>query len=149
VKIKFNWGTGIVLAIVVMVTGLGVLIGISMYQDFDLVDKDYYQKGIHYQEHIEKIKNTDLLSEKITYIKEDGKLILKFPALLKNKVLKGQVHFYCPVNSDNDYKTSIQLNDSLLQVVDLKSLSPGRYIIKLDWYSDTVGYYQEFDLKIE
>ena len=57
-KIRFNWGTGIVAAIVLIVAGLGVLVWIAARQDFDLVDKDYYQKGVNYQKQIDKIRYT-------------------------------------------------------------------------------------------
>ena len=58
-KIKFNWGTGVVLALLVMIAGMSFLVSIAIRQDFDLVDKDYYQKSITYQQHIEKVGNTD------------------------------------------------------------------------------------------
>jgi len=51
-KIKITWGTGIVIALVVMISGMIYLVSIAVRQDYDLVDKDYYQKSVNYQQHI-------------------------------------------------------------------------------------------------
>ncbi len=148
-KIRFNWGTGIVLVIIIIIIGLGVLVWIAARQDFDLVDKDYYQNGVQYQQHIDKIKNTNSLSDKITYSTEGTNLVLKFPFFFRNHPPEGQIFFYSPVNESNDYKIPVHLSDSLSQVIDLNLLKSGRYIIKIDWSSDSLGYYQEINLTVE
>ena len=53
-KIKFNWGTGIVIAMIVMVSGMIFLVSIALRQDYDLVEDDYYQKSVDYQRHIDE-----------------------------------------------------------------------------------------------
>jgi len=147
-KFRFDWGAGIVTAIVVIIAGLGTLVWIASRQDFDLVDKDYYQKGVQYQNHIEKIKNAEALAEKLSCSITGKTLRLKFPG---NRELNpsGQVYFYSPANSDNDLKSPIRLNDSLWQDFDLNLLKSGRYLLKVDWTCDSVGYFQEFTIKID
>jgi len=62
-KIKFNWGTGLVIAMAVMIGGMVTLVTIAVRQDYDLVEDNYYQKSVDYQQHIEKVKRTDALEQ--------------------------------------------------------------------------------------
>ena len=48
-KSKFNWGTGILITIIIfMVITIGTVVFL-MNQDVDLVTSDYYNKGIQHQ----------------------------------------------------------------------------------------------------
>ena len=78
---KINWGTGIVIALVVMIGGMIYLVSIAVRQDYDLVDKDYYQKSVNYQQHIEEVKNTAALTERIKFDQSAETLKISFPNL--------------------------------------------------------------------
>jgi len=80
-KVKINWGTGIVIALVVMISGMIYLVSIAVRQDYDLVDNDYYQKSVNYQQHIEEVKNTEALAEKIKFEQSTDTLKITFPNL--------------------------------------------------------------------
>ena len=54
-KLKFNWGTGIFIFIIIGILWYIFLVIFSMKQDFYLVEDDYYSQGINYDKHIEKI----------------------------------------------------------------------------------------------
>ena len=148
-KIKINWGTGILITIFIIVAGLGLLLSIAIRQDFDLVDKNYYQNGVQYQRQIEKIRNTSMLSEKITTRLSGKNLLLKFPVVFRDSLTSGLIYFYCPADAKNDFKVAVHPDDSLAQSVDLNLLKSGRYIMKIDWSSGVEGYYQEIELNIE
>lgn len=148
-KIKFNWGTGIVLALLVMVAGMSFLVSIAVRQDFDLVDKDYYQKSITYQQHIEKVGNTANLDVKIIFGLSADTLKLTFPKISDYQNVTGKIHFYSPVEARRDYSLEVKTDTAFLQIVDLKNLEKGRYQVKIDWTANEVSYYQEEEIVIE
>ena len=60
---KSNWGKGITILISGFVIFMLGLVGFASFQSFNLVETDYYQKEINYQDHIDKVKRTSVLSD--------------------------------------------------------------------------------------
>lgn len=145
-KIKFNWGTGIVIAMIVMVSGMIFLVSIALRQDYDLVEDDYYQKSVDYQQHIEQVKNTDALAEKIKFEQTANSLILKFPQVAAVSDYSGEIHFYSPVEADLDETVKLKLDEQFSQTISLTHLKSGRYTVKIDWKAANVAYYQEYEI---
>jgi hypothetical protein len=143
---KFNWGTGIVLAFLIMISGMVYMVSIAIRQDFDLVDDDYYQKSITYQQHIEKEQNNDALAEKIKFDQSPESLTLTFPNLAGIQEYSGEIHFYSPVEKRRDLTVKITLDAKYNQIIDLKDLERGRYQVKIDWKVGKTGYYQEEEI---
>ena len=148
-KIKFNWGTGVVLALLVMISGMIVLVSIAVRQDFDLVDNDYYQKSITYQQHIEKVGNTAALEKKIAFELSEDSLKLTFPNLANYGDYTGEIHFYSPVEARRDFNLAVKLNSGYTQSIDLQNLEKGRYQVKIDWTANGVSYYQEEEIAVD
>lgn len=147
-KMKINWGTGIVIALVVMIGGMIFLVSIAVRQDYDLVDKDYYQKSVNYQQHIEEVKNTAALTEKIKFDQSADTLKISFPNLGNVQEYSGEIHFYSPVEEKRDETIKLKLNGNFSQSVGLKSLKSGRYTVKIDWSVGKVSYYQEEEITV-
>lgn len=148
-KMKINWGTGIVIALVVMIGGMIFLVSIAIRQDYDLVDNDYYQKSVNYQQHIEEVKNTEALSEKIRLEQTDDSIRLTFPKLSAISDYSGNIHFYSPVEEKRDETIKLNLTDNYSQSIALKSLKSGRYTVKIDWSANKVSYYQEEEIVLQ
>lgn len=148
-KIKFNWGTGIVLAFLIMISGMTYLVSIALRQNDDLVENDYYQKSIAYQQHIDKSHNNDALTEKIKLVNSPGSLKLTFPNLANLQEYSGEIHFYSPVEEKRDMTVKIKLDISYDQTISLSNLQKGRYQVKIDWSVGKVDYYQEEGITVE
>jgi nitrogen fixation protein FixH len=148
-KMKINWGTGIVIALVVMIGGMIYLVSIAVRQDYDLVDNDYYQKSVNYQQHIEEVKNTEALPEKIRLEQTDDSIRLTFPKLSAISDYSGSIHFYSPVEEKRDETIKLNLTDNYSQSIALKSLKSGRYTVKIDWSANKVSYYQEEEIVLQ
>jgi len=147
-KIKFNWGTGIVLAMIVMIGGMITLVSIALRQDYDLVESDYYQKSVDYQKHIDQVKNTEALAEKIKFNQTSDSLRLTFPQLSAVENYSGEIHFYSPVEANRDETLKLKLDARFNQAVSLKGLKNGRYTVKVDWTANQTTYYQEQDITV-
>lgn len=146
---KINWGTGIVIALVVMIGGMIYLVSIAVRQDYDLVDNDYYRKSVNYQQHIEEVKNTEALPEKIRLEQTDDSIRLTFPKLSAISDYSGNIHFYSPVEEKRDETIKLNLTDNYSQSIALKSLKSGRYTVKIDWSANKVSYYQEEEIVLQ
>ncbi|HKJ41627.1 MAG TPA: FixH family protein [Sunxiuqinia sp.] len=145
-KFKINWGTGIVIAMIVMISGMLLLIYIATRQSYSLVETNYYQKEIAYQEQIDKTRNANALKEKIALTQSKNNLMLKFPGLFQTDTVKGTIHLYCRVSDKNDLIVPIQLNNRLTQLVPIEKLPRGRYKVMVDWTAQQTPYYQELDI---
>lgn len=131
-----------------MISGMIYLVSIAVRQDFDLVDKNYYQKSITHQQHIDKVRNNDALPEKIRIELSADSLKLSFPNLASAQEYSGEIHFYSPVAEKRDMTLKIKLEENKIQMIDLKSLEKGRYKVKIDWNVSGVGYYQEEEIEV-
>jgi hypothetical protein len=147
-KLKFNWGTGIVLALIVMIGGMIFLVSIALRQDYDLVESDYYQKSVDYQKHIDEVKNTEALPEKVRFEQTTDSLKLAFPSLSLVDDYSGEIHFYSPVEEKRDETVKLKLNNQFIQAIDLKNLKSGRYTVKLNWTANKQSYYQEQEITV-
>lgn len=140
---KFNWGTGIFMVITLFILAVVLFFIWSSNQDINLVEENYYEKELAYQERIDRIKNTESLGEKIEVSLSQGSLRIDFPKSLGGKGVEGNVFFYRPSDPGKDFTLPLAINDSSYQIIEARQLDPGRYIIKIDWVADGIKYYYE------
>ncbi|MFH4964098.1 FixH family protein [Gaetbulibacter sp. M235] len=139
---KFNWGTGIVLAFIGFISFIMYFV-ISMNfnkkYDHDLVTEDYYKMELSYQDDINKQNNANSLEENVSYTKTSEGLLIKFPQNFDPKKITGKVSLYRPSNKHLDFETPISLSETYLLVPD-KRLLDGRWDISIDWQYDGKSY---------
>ncbi len=145
---KFNWGTGIVIGMVVY---MGFIITLSTKMigtKVDLVDKNYYELGIEHEQHIERIKATQALSQpvdiKVNFSTQQ--LELTFPNEFSNQEINGTIILFRPADKNKDIKQAIKLDEQLNQSISILDLSEGIWKVKLQWSSNGKAYYQEKDI---
>jgi len=145
---KFNWGTGILLTIIIFMAIMIGIIVFSMNQQVNLVSPDYYPKGVNHEKHLEKQRNLANLSSKVSYTKSTDSLTIIFPDEFRNKRVEGSVQFYFMTNFEKDIKKDIDLDTNQSQSFSLNQFENGRYLIKLNWFASEMAYYQEIDLNL-
>ncbi|MFV9550295.1 FixH family protein [Algibacter sp. PT7-4] len=139
---KFNWGTGIVMAFIGFISFIMYFIitmNVNNKYDHDLVSDNYYADELQYQNDINKLKNTKTLIENISYKKTTNGLLIKFPETLDYKNIKGKLFLYRPSNKQLDFETAISLSNSNLLIPDNR-LVDGRWNIKIDWQYNGKSY---------
>ena len=147
-RIKFNWGTGIFITIIVFVTFFVGFIFFSLTHDVNLVTKDYFPEEIAYESTLQKIKNTQKLTQKISYNKTKKTIEIIFPEAYDYKKVIGQIHFYYISSYRNDKRFRIQPNQFGKQIFALSEFKKGRYSIKIEWSYNEKVYYQEIKIII-
>lgn len=143
-----NWGTKIAILYAGFVALIGSMVFISMNQKVDLVAKDYYQQELNYQTRIDAINNAKILNEEIAFQVEGKKVTLNFPEEISDK-LNGEVNFYCPANSSNDFKVKLQSDKKGQQIISNEKLIHGMYKMQISWTADNKDYYTEKAITIE
>ncbi len=140
---KFNWGTGILITIILFMI---IVISTAVYlmnQDVDLVTNDYYNKGINHQQQIDRMNRTNAMDDEVQIRPENGYLKLKFPKSYAQKSFNGTIQFYRPSDSKKDFSLSISIDTSAQQIIPVQNLEKGYWKVELSWTQDSLEYYKE------
>ncbi|RKE98176.1 FixH family protein [Ichthyenterobacterium magnum] len=132
---KFNWGTGIVLAFIGFISFILYFVinmNVNSKYDHDLVTEDYYGEELKFQNDIDKEQNAKALDKNISWEKAENGLLIKFPKTFKVQNITGKVFLYRPSNKQFDFETPISLSNHNLLIPDNRLLD-GRWNIKVDW----------------
>jgi hypothetical protein len=142
-KIRFNWGTGITISIIVFMIIIIVITTIFMNQRVDLVTDNYYEKTLTYQDQINTYKRTAGLDGKVSLKYGDNTLALSFPRTYFRKVDNGQLYFYRPSDSRKDFIIPIQLDEKGSQTLNTYKVEKGYWKIEIRWTMNNENYSSE------
>jgi len=139
---KFNWGTGIVLAFIGFIGFIMFfIIKMSTNEKYDhqLVVEDYYEQELNLQKEIDNEKNSKKLKQNISWKKTEEGLLIKFPNDLNFSKISGKVFLYRPSDKQFDFETPISLSSHNLLIPDNRLLD-GRWNIIIDWEYNDISY---------
>lgn len=132
-KINFNWGFGIAATYIGFVIILLIMVVIFMKQDVTLETKNYYAKGLSYQEQIEKMNRSKSLSEPLSISLNDNAIKISFPKLFSKENISGTITLYRPSNDKNDFVIPVAPDSSNIQLISTINLSKGLWKVRVDW----------------
>ena len=148
-KMKWNWGTKLLISIIVFMLFLTAFFVLMMRQTFYLVEKDYYPKGLNYQQRIDKSINAKLLEE-VVEIENNGEyLIFRFQSFFNPSEISGTIQLYRPSDAKQDVNLDIQPDSNRQIFYPVKNLIKGKYIAKINYTYGDKDYYQEKSVFIE
>jgi hypothetical protein len=149
-KIIGNWGLWIIIALVIFLCYIAVFLVFVGGERFDIVEENYYEKGLQYQKQIDIVSRTSNLSEKLLIIKNENQLTVILPKDFKGSDINGKITFYRPSDSRLDRGYYIRVDSNLTQTFDITDFTRGIWIVKLILKSDFSGevkdYYFEEEL---
>ncbi|MCG8474950.1 MAG: FixH family protein [Cytophagales bacterium] len=142
-----NWGKGIIAAYAFFVVFILTMVFWAMRQDVSLVEKDYYQEEIRYQDQIERIRNANKEENRLEwkYDADSRQLTLKYAKKHHTQGLSGELKLFRPDNAKADI-LFVMDGSSAEQVLELKKLKAGLWKIKAKWKSNDEEYYKEGSL---
>ena len=144
-KIRWNWGTGIFIAIISMMAFVGFLVHKTFDYKINKVSDDYYEKGLNHSEQMNKVENSRPFEEDFKVIYQDD-CTVKFPAAFKGKNMEGKVLFFRPSDYSNDLSFDLKLDTNMMQHFPLDHFLKGKYIIKASFESEGKAYYFEEEI---
>ena len=148
---KFNWGTGIVIAFALFMTFiLSYVFKVQSNDKYDheLVVEDYYKKEATVQGDIEKQENANALTNKVTIEKTADGVKIQFPADFDYSKIIGKVSLYRPSSQKLDFEIPISLSSPHL-LIPKSNLASGLWDISIDWEYDGVKFLNKDALRIE
>lgn len=134
-KIKLNWGFGVVVAFVGFISFIMYFIVSMMTNekyDYDLVTEEYYKQELSYQKEIDLEKTTQLVGMQVQTAKVAEGLQITFPEKIDPKLVSGTMFLYRPSNKQQDFEIPISLSDSHLLIPNNR-LKDGRWNIQIKW----------------
>lgn len=149
-KKKFNWGSGITIAIVVFVLATLSTVSYLISLEFYLVSEDHYEDGVQYQETIDGIQRAKNLETPVLILFDEPTVSIKitFPQALITDSLSGNVTFYRPNDSNQDRRYKLQLDENGRQSIPVSDFEDGRWKMTLEWKSDSLTYIDQKNIFI-
>jgi hypothetical protein len=139
---KINWGTGIVIAIVLFMSFILYFVfkvQTNSAYDNELVIQDYYKAEKALDDDMARMTHANNLQEKVV-INTDGEGIhVHFPESFDYQKIAGKVSLYRPSNQKLDFEIPVSLSSSHL-LIPKSSLVDGLWDITIDWTYDGIGY---------
>ena len=141
---KLNWGHKLAIAMTLFI-GFIVTMGIIMGTSTDSIEEsNYYEKGLHYDNQIEKEKNTRALSEKpvIRFDNSSHSLVIVRPIELKMQ--QTSLLLYKPNAKSKDLDVDISELEVDNEVrIPMSDMPNGKWIAKFNWSDGERAYYLE------
>ncbi|HUM97784.1 MAG TPA: FixH family protein [Chitinophagaceae bacterium] len=144
-----NWGNKLLIAFIVFISGISFLVYRSTQTNFEMVENDYYNQELAYQQKIDQRNQANQLSQQASVFQNNDGVVLKIPEDMKHKPLTGNVWFYCAYDKTKDRKYQLETDTSLSQLFTTGSILPGTYTLKLQWADEEKSYYTEKYLKVK
>lgn len=148
-KIKFNWGTGILIAIL-------SFIGFIMYffvktatdktYNHELVTEDYYNQELAFQQMVEMEKNAeqDRVGPSISILQDSG-IVFSFPQNVDLTSLQGVVKFYRPSSEKLDFQLPLKIEDTRM-FIPKELLQKGLWKVDILYQINQKKYKTHFDI---
>ncbi len=145
---KFNWGTGIFIFLVLFLLACAAFIIFTIRQNVNLVHKDYYEKGVNYTDQMNVSARSKQYYSSIQTQLFKEYLRIDLEDSLASKIDSGNVLLYRPSNSRLDIILPLnQIENSIL--ISKEDLVTGRYILKMTWYFDGQKYQVDKQVNVQ
>ena len=127
------------------------LVVFASFQDFHMVEENYYDKEIAYQQHIDKVSRTRQLSERLSIELDQtsGLIQIQFPTFIDPATISGDILFFRPSNAAMDRKITIDIDSNSLQEISPTGLEKGRWKLMIYWQVDTVEYFDQQEIYLQ
>ena len=141
-KIKINWGTAMVIAMVLFMAFILQFVYRSIALDkyeHQLVSEDYYKDELYYQQEIDKMNNASKLTQNVKVDRVGEGMLVSFPDEMTFTEITGIVYFQRPSDERLDFQKNISLSDHNVLITDDKLIN-GKWKVKIDWKYDEEEY---------
>ncbi|MEN8137943.1 MAG: FixH family protein [Bacteroidota bacterium] len=148
---KFNWGHGIALFLIVfVVTTVGVVIKISTDDTYshELVSENYYEDELKYQEEIDYVKNASELSSPVRYRATSDGLLISFPKDFSLSEYKGTVKMQRPSNKILDLEIPIVLDENHQMLISRDKALEGKWNLRIEWEASEKKYLYKAKIRL-
>jgi hypothetical protein len=119
-----------------------------MSNKVDLVTDRYYDKGIRYQEHINRIQRTADRQDQILVRQDSESVTLEFPCRDLTSRIDGTITMYRPSDRQHDFTLGVKPDTNGLQRITTDTFKRGFWRIQITWREDNEEYFSESPIMI-
>ncbi len=109
-----------------------VLVTSMIKQNIDVVETNYYERGIKYQQEIDSREGAENL---MSVSNDEHSLYLK---TLNLQSVKGAVYFYRPSDMKKDFEVPFEMQSGELIAIPIDAIDKGLWNLKIKW-NDSKG----------
>jgi nitrogen fixation protein FixH len=144
------WAVGVTALVGAFILLMAVCVIIASRQDYQLVEADYYKRGLDYQQRIDNLNRANALATdlSITYAADAQTVELGYPPAPHHDGSDGTIVLYRPSEARWDRTYRVAPDSAGRQVIDISDLPPGLWRVKVDWSGGGDRYYAETALVI-
>ena len=142
----FNWGHKIGLVILLFLIALGTMVYCAMQQTNEMMDANYYQQELAYQDVIDARKNLRHFSDAALFTQNDTALMMQLPAGTCEHILEGKLALLRPDDQAKDIH--LPFTQTRLSIPKAQ-LSKGTYTARIHWENKGVPYDKEESLYVQ
>ncbi len=139
-NIPWNWGTKLTIFIIIFILFIIVLVYKSMTNDIMLVEKDYYPKGLVYQDRIDEMKNAKPLLPYFQIQQNQDFVIFSMAEIHPDT---GTITFFRPSDNNLDMTYQLMPDNASRMHLPLDDFTKGKYVAKIYWKEAGTAYYIE------
>ena len=136
---KFNWGTGILIFLILFLIAAGFFIGFAMRQDVSLVHEDYYERGVDHTNQMKVEARSAQFVEAVKTSFAEGLLLVEVEKSVATQMDSATVQLYRPSDVNLDLIFDFEAATNPLPIP-MERLVPGRYILLVNWSSAGLRY---------
>lgn len=147
-----NWGKGIILIYIFFVAGIGYLVYGATQTNFELVEENYYEKELAFQNQINWTKNAIDQKMKLHIEEVAAGVVISVQSqdsTVNNAFTSATAWFYNPMEKSKDRHLDLGASQNGQWVIQ-KEIPKGNYEVKLRWsnaHKDTFFAVSEFSKK--
>jgi len=147
-KIQWNWGTKLVIGIILYLSFILTMVFLMVREDVPLVEDDYYPQAVEYQNKIDKKTNAAHLEKGILITQTSQEITMQFQSFFDAKDVSGKIWVYRPSKPEDDFSVPVSLDSLNRQQFPASAFERGKYIFKVDYLVADIPYYQEVTLNV-
>ena len=144
-----NWGHKIAIVIVIFLVGMLSMVYFALQQTNEMIDDQYYQKEMTYQQVIDAQQNLQDISDDNLVSQTMYEMVFTLPTGTYEKLEKGNIELIRNDSKSKDVQLAIVPNGSNRRVISKSTLSKGVYKARIRWTSDKREFYKEESVYVQ
>lgn len=144
-----NWGYKIAIVIGMFLVGMLGMVYYASIQTNDMIDDNYYQKELEYQQVIDAQKNLAAITSDNIMSQSMFDVVITLPLGTFEQMTKGQVELLRNDSKDKDFLLEIKPDGFNRRTIPKSSLSKGMYRARIRWTNGDKEFYREENVFVE
>ena len=144
-----SWGYRVLIILGIFLVGMISMVIVATKQTNEMIDSDYYEKELAYQQVIDARKRLKATGEDVIIRTLNNFVEIRLPPAACGNIRSGTVEFLRLADSRGDRK--LDMNDASATVYRLaaEKLMKGWYKVRMQWVNNDTAYFHEQHFRVQ